>query len=67
MVVKTRPRKGDSHEIDKQRQTEAEVAALRCCLNRGRPIGETNWVTDTAKRLGLESTIRPRRRPKKQS
>jgi putative transposase len=40
---------------------------LRCCVNRGRPFGDPNWVTDTAKRLGLESTIRPRGRPKKQS
>jgi len=41
-------------------QAEAEVAALRCCVNRGRPFGDPNWVTDTAKRLGLEWTIRPR-------
>jgi hypothetical protein len=40
---------------------------LRCCVNRGRPFGDPNWVTDTAKRLGLESTIRPCGRPKKQS
>ena len=32
-----------------------------------RPFGDPNWVTDTAKRLGLECTIRPRGRPKKQS
>ena len=50
-----------------QPHTEAEVAALRCCVNRGRPFGDPKWVTDTAKRLGLESTIRPRGRPKKQS
>ena len=37
------------------------------CVNRGRPFGDPNWVTDTAKRLGLEWTIRPRGRPKKQS
>src|SRR5208337_3061177 len=33
--------------------------------NRGRPFGDPNWVTDTAKRVGLESTTRPRGRPKK--
>jgi hypothetical protein len=54
-------------QLVNQPQTEAEVAALRCCVNRGRPFGDPNWVTDTAKRLGLESTIRPRGRPKKQS
>src|SRR5208337_942907 len=35
-------------QIVNQPQTEAEVAALRCCLNRGRPFGDPNWVTDTA-------------------
>ena len=30
-------------------------------------FGDPNCVTDTAKRLGLECTIRPRGRPKKQS
>src|SRR5271157_4333938 len=54
-------------QLVNQPQTEAEVAALRCCLNRGRAFGHPNWVTDTTKRLGLESTIRPRGRPKKQS
>ena len=61
------PRPTDWLQIVNQPQTEAEVAALRCCVNRGRPFGDPNWVTDTAKRLGLESTIRPRGRPKKQS
>src|SRR5271157_659171 len=55
----------DSLQLVNQPQTE--VAALRCCVNRGRPFGDPNWVADTVKRLGLESTIRPRRRPKKQS
>src|SRR5208337_2199287 len=32
-----------------------------------RPFGDPDWVTETAKRLGLEWTIRPRGRPKKQS
>ena len=54
-------------QLVNQPQTEAEVAALRCCVNRGRPFGDPNWVTDSAKRLGLECTVRPRGRPKKQS
>ncbi len=53
-------------QLVNQPQTEAE-AALRCCVNRGRPCGDPNWVTDTAKQLGLECTVRPRGRPKKQS
>jgi putative transposase len=58
------PRPSDWLQLVNQPQTEAEVAALRCCVNRGRPFGDPHWVTDTAKRLGLEWTIRPRGRPK---
>ena len=61
------PRPTDWLQLVNQPQTEAEMAALRCCVNRGRPFGDPNWVTDTAKRLGLEWTIRPRGRPKKPS
>jgi len=58
------PRPTDWLQLVNQPQTEAEMAALRCCVNRGRPFGDPNWLTDTAKRLGLECTIRPRGRPK---
>ncbi len=61
------PRPTDWLQIVNQPQTEAEVEALRCCVNLGRLLGDPNWVTDTAKRLGLECTVRPRGRPKKQS
>jgi len=54
-------------QIVSQPQTEAEVAALRCCVNRGRPFGDPDWVTETAKRLGLEWTNRPRGIPKNES
>lgn len=45
-------------------QTEAELAAIRQCLQRGRPYGEVSWVENAARSLGLESTLRPRGRPK---
>jgi len=61
------PRPTDWLQLVNQPQTEAEVEALRWCVNRGRPFGDPDWVTDTAKRLGLEWTIRPCERPKKQS
>ena len=61
------PRPTDWLQLVNQPQAEAEVEALRCCVNRGRPFGDPNWVTDTAKRLGLECMARPRGRPKKQS
>src|SRR5208337_1529306 len=51
------PRPTDWLQHVNQPQTEAEVAALRCCVNRGRPFGDPNWVTDTAKRLGLECMV----------
>jgi putative transposase len=46
-------------------QTEAELAALRQCVNRGCPYGATEWVTKTADQLGINSSLRQRGRPKK--
>ena len=46
-------------------QTEAELEALRASVQRGRPFGSPSWQKRTAKRLGLESTFRPRGRPRK--
>jgi putative transposase len=46
-------------------QTEAEVAAMRECLARGRPYGAETWAVDTAARLGLEPSLRPIGRPRK--
>lgn len=34
-------------------------------IKRGRPLGDDDWMVKTAGRLGLESTIRPRGRPRK--
>ncbi|MHB1158142.1 MAG: transposase [Phycisphaerales bacterium] len=48
-----------------QAETEQELEALRHCVRRGRPYGQTQWVRRTAQRLGLEWTIRPRGRPRK--
>jgi putative transposase len=45
--------------------TEGELAAIRKCLQRGAPFGDEEWAEKTIKRLGLESTVRPRGRPKK--
>ena len=41
-----------------------ELEALRCSVQRGRPFGNPAWVARTAKRLNLESTMRPRGRPR---
>jgi putative transposase len=45
--------------------SEAELAALRQCVARGQPYGSAAWTKRAAQRLGLESTLRPRGRPKK--
>jgi putative transposase len=46
-------------------QTEAELRAIRNCVVRGAPFGSEEWQSKTAKALGLESSLRPRGRPRK--
>jgi putative transposase len=46
-------------------ESESELVALRRSLNRGAPFGDPDWQQRTAKRLGLESSLRPRGRPRK--
>lgn len=46
-------------------QPEQEAAAVRAAVERGRPLGDERWVRRTAAALGLESTLRPRGRPRK--
>ena len=46
-------------------QTEAELQAVRQCVQRGRPFGNPDWVERSAARLGLAQTLRPRGRPRK--
>src|SRR5262249_31209833 len=41
------------------------LQALRRCVNRGQPFGQATWQAQTATRLGLASTLRPRGRPRK--
>ncbi len=47
--------------------TEPELKALRNCVARGTPYGSERWQKQTARRLGLESSLRPRGRPRKKS
>jgi putative transposase len=46
--------------------TPGELEALRRSVNRGTPYGKLKWTTATAKSLGLEHTLRPQGRPRKQ-
>ena len=45
-------------------QTEKEVDAMIECIKRGRPYGSEEWIRKTAEKLGLQSTMRPRGRPR---
>ena len=45
--------------------TDAERDALSVCINRGQPFGNEKWKLKTAKSMGIESSLRPRGRPKK--
>jgi putative transposase len=46
-------------------ESEAELEALRASVIRGRPYGAVGWVKRIVARLGLEKTLRPRGRPRK--
>jgi len=59
------PLPGDWAKRVNRPQTEAELEAVRRCVVRGSPLGNTAWQERTARRLGLEYTLRPRGRPKK--
>jgi putative transposase len=43
-----------------------DLNRLRHSVERGAPFGTALWTTRIAERLGLESTLRPRRRPRKE-
>jgi putative transposase len=49
-----------------QPQSDAELEAIGRSVQRGQPFGGADWTQATAKRLGLESTFRPRGRPKQE-
>lgn len=41
-----------------------ELEAIRQAVRRGAPYGDAEWVQRTARAFGIESTIRPRGRPR---
>jgi putative transposase len=59
------PRPANWLEWVNEPQTAAELAALRECVQRCRPYGHEPWVRETAARLGLEASLRPRGRQRK--
>jgi putative transposase len=46
-------------------QTAGELDSIRASVNRERPFGRSDWVEETLKRMGLQSTSRPVGRPRK--
>jgi len=47
-------------------QPAAQVEQIQMSIQRERPLGDDTWIKRTARRLGLETTLRPRGRPKNQ-
>ena len=58
-------RRNDWCEWVNQALTLQEKQAMEGCIQRGTPYGGEKWQKQIAKRLGIESTLRPRGRPKK--
>ena len=44
---------------------ESAIKQIETSIQRGSPLGNDNWVAKIAGELGLESTLRPRGRPRK--
>jgi len=49
-----------------QVEPDEELQGLRRAIQRGRPFGTLTWEKQAASRLGLQSTLRPRGRPRKE-
>lgn len=47
-------------------EKQSELDCLRVSIARGRPFGTPDWMARTVRKLGLESSLRPRGRPRKQ-
>ena len=52
---------------ESSRETQKELEAMQTSVKRGRPYGDDRWQRQTAKRLALESTLRPRGRQRMQA
>jgi putative transposase len=48
-------------------ETESELTSLRHSVRRGLPFGDDQWTRSSAVRPGLETTTRPRGRPRKET
>jgi putative transposase len=60
------PRPRNWLDLVNEPQNEKEEEAIRHCVRRGKPYGDPEWITRTARELGLESTMRAPHRPRKE-
>ena len=54
-----------AHSYVNEAQSESELEAIRRSVIRGTPYGSETWATQSAARLQLKHTLRPKGRPKK--
>lgn len=59
------PRKASWIEHVNDPLTEQELLAVRRSVERASPLGDDTWSKRAVRQLGLETTLRPRGRPKK--
>ena len=57
----------DSHRSSLVAAARRELDALRASIRRNRPFGHDSWMIGTARTLGLEASLRPVGRPRKQA
>lgn len=50
--------------LDKEEITENDCVLIETCMRRGRPMGDSEWTNKIAAKLGLQSTLKARGRPK---
>ncbi len=48
-------------------ETEEELTSIRHSVRRGLPFGDDQWTRSSSVRLGLETTTRPKGRPKNET
>jgi putative transposase len=47
--------------------SDGDLQRLRLSAERGRPFGDESWTRETARTLGLDSTLRSRGRPRREN
>jgi putative transposase len=57
--------KGWVEEVNQIAANDDAIIRLRKCVERGTPFGSESWSSRTVATLGLESSVRPRGRPRK--